>query len=60
MTLGPREVRRCKNKPVAIVAEAKPGPDGQKGAMSMCEDCLAVFRKNPAYNTDFITIYLKK
>jgi len=44
MTLGgvPGHVR-CKNKPVVIAKEIKPGADGQRGSMSLCEDCKKVF-----------------
>lgn len=31
---------RCKNKPTVIVKENKPGPDGQRGSMSLCDGCL--------------------
>ena len=42
MTLGPRSLWRCENKPVCIVREKKPNPiDGLKGSMSLCEECLA-------------------
>ena len=39
MTLGPRSWYRCTNKPVVIVTEAKAGPDGKKGSMSLCKSC---------------------
>lgn len=46
MTLGGRPgLERCKNKPTVIVSETKPGKDGQKGSMSLCDGCLAVLRK---------------
>lgn len=47
MTLGgvPGLVR-CTNKPTVIVAERNPNPeDGQRGSMSMCPECFAVFKK---------------
>jgi len=45
MTLGGRrEMVRCSNKPTVIITETKPGEDGQKGSMSLCPDCLIVFR----------------
>ena len=40
MTLGPRPLIRCKNKPIVIVTENKPSEkDGQKGSMSLCLHC---------------------
>ena len=36
---------RCEAKPSVIVSEKEPGPDGQKGSMSMCLGCLEVFSK---------------
>lgn len=45
MTLGPRGMVRCENKPVVIVTEKDPGPDGQCGAMSLCPECLTIFVK---------------
>lgn len=42
MTLGPRSWHRCPNKPTVIVREAQPGPDGQRGSMSLCASCLEV------------------
>jgi hypothetical protein len=44
MTLGPRQMERCHNKPVVIAEESNPGEDGQKGSMSLCEECLIVFK----------------
>lgn len=38
MTLGPRSMVRCANRPVYVVTETKPGPDGECGSMSMCEE----------------------
>lgn len=34
---------RCKNKPTVIVTERDYGPDGEKGSMSLCKNCLAAF-----------------
>jgi hypothetical protein len=46
MTLGGKPGRvRCTNKPTVIATEAKPGPDGQRGTMSLCDECYAVFVK---------------
>lgn len=55
MSIGPmpRPVR-CKNKPTVTVHENKPGRDGKCGAMSLCADCLALFKKH--YSEDFATI----
>ena len=44
--LGPApRYERCKNKPTTIARETRPGPDGQTGAMSLCDTCLVPFRK---------------
>jgi hypothetical protein len=47
MTFGgvPR-MMRCDNKPTVIVKETKPGKDGLKGSMSLCDECLTVAKKN--------------
>jgi hypothetical protein len=39
-TLGgrPRMVR-CTNKPTTVAHEREPGPDGLRGAMSLCGEC---------------------
>lgn len=39
MTLGPRQMERCTNKPTVIVTEKYPGPDGERGSMSLCDRC---------------------
>lgn len=55
MTLGGRPRRvRCTNKPAVIATETQPGPDGQKGAMTLCKECLAVF--NQQMPADYATI----
>lgn len=36
---------RCTRKPTVIATEAKPGPDGQVGAMSLCSKCWAALQK---------------
>ena len=43
MSLGgvPGRVR-CGNKPSWISTEAKPGPDGRCGSMSLCDNCKQV------------------
>lgn len=46
LTLGGSPGRvRCSNKPNVIATEKRAGPDGQRGAMSLCFDCLAVMNK---------------
>lgn len=42
---GTHKVIRCKNKPLLIVEESKPGPDGQHGSMSLCMGCLNEFNQ---------------
>jgi hypothetical protein len=46
MSLGgvPKLVR-CTNKPTMIATEKEPGKDGQRGSMSLCDECFAVFQK---------------
>jgi hypothetical protein len=34
---------RCPKPPTVIITETEPGPDGQRGSMSLCDSCLAVF-----------------
>jgi hypothetical protein len=45
MTLGgtPGGRVRCSNIPAFIAKENKPGKDGRKGSMSLCESCSKVF-----------------
>lgn len=45
MTLGPRKHVRCKEKPVVIATENKPGPDGKIGSMSLCDHCAKMFKE---------------
>lgn len=46
MTLGGRPaLERCDRKPTVLVVENTPGEDGRKGSMTLCDGCLAVFRK---------------
>jgi hypothetical protein len=47
MTLGGdlHERDRCSEAPTVIVTERKPGADGQRGSMSLCDACLAVAKK---------------
>lgn len=39
------EFIRCKNIPIAIITEIKEGHDGQKGQMSVCNECLEMAKK---------------
>lgn len=60
LAFGPRpKMERCKNVPVVIATETKPGQDGLTGSMSVCAECLVVmlerfpkdfFRLKPAGN----------
>jgi len=43
MVIGPRQLVRCKNPPTVIAYEKRPGKDGRKGSMSLCNKCLVVF-----------------
>jgi hypothetical protein len=31
---------RCSNRPTVIATEKKPGSDGRRGSMSICDECL--------------------
>lgn len=42
---GNHKMHRCTNAPTTLLKENKPGPDGKKGEMSVCESCLEVSRK---------------
>ena len=35
---------RCERAPTVILEETQPGDDGQRGSMSLCDECLAVAR----------------
>lgn len=50
MTLGPRSMVRCKNKPTYIATENKPGPDGKRGSMSLCGHCSKMFKEKMGEN----------
>jgi hypothetical protein len=54
----PRNVYRvrCKNKPRWIATEKKPGPDGQVGSMSLCDECAAVMEKQMPGHASFALI----
>lgn len=58
MTLGGRpEMIRCENKPTVIISETKPGNDGLKGSMTLCDECLAVAEKQlPKSYFDIVNI----
>ena len=46
MTLGGHPGRvRCEAAPTVIAKETKPGKDGKRGSMSLCDSCLAVMVK---------------
>ncbi len=36
---------RCENRADVIITEDEPGPDGLRGSMSLCAECLGVLRK---------------
>ena len=43
---GPRpKPTRCENKPATIATETRAQKDGQRGSMSLCSECWAVFNK---------------
>lgn len=42
MTLGPRPWYRCESAPHWLATERRVGNDGQKGAMTVCDDCAKV------------------
>ncbi len=55
MTLvGRHEMVRCDRPPTVLIVENKPGADGRKGSMTLCDGCLAVFRKQTP--KDFATV----
>ncbi len=47
---------RCTSVPIVVVQQTQPGPDGQRGSMSLCASCLAVFdtehQDDPNFNTE--------
>lgn len=51
---GTHRRTRCANTPTAIAFENKAGDDGQKGSMSLCDDCAAAMVK--ALGRDFATL----
>lgn len=42
MTLGPRRMVRCEKPPVWLAVELKAGKDGERGSMTLCNDCAKV------------------
>lgn len=48
----PKETR-CREKAVWIATEAKPGKDGRRGSMSVCDGCQEKLKKQlgPGYAT---------
>lgn len=57
MTLGGRPgLERCTNEPTVILAETSPGDDGLMGSMSLCDSCLAVFRRQCADQLERVSI----
>jgi hypothetical protein len=38
---GTHRRTRCSNTPTVVATERKPGADGQRGSMSLCEECRA-------------------
>lgn len=42
---SPRQVERCSNKPGYLITELKPGKDGRKGSMTLCDFCKREFVK---------------
>ena len=36
----PKTTERCKNKPTILMEELVSGKDGQKGSMTVCDDCF--------------------
>lgn len=45
MTMGPRPMERCTERPRYIATETEPGTDGLHGSMSLCKACIEVFKK---------------
>ena len=50
MTLGPRSLIRCTNRPVWLATERKPGEDGLKGSMTLCHGCAERMKKKLGRN----------
>ena len=45
---------RCSDKPTVIVREVRPGDDGRRGSMSLCDHCLGVMQQQ--CGTGFATV----
>ena len=58
MTLGGgHKMVRCNNKPTVIATEVDIATDGQRGSMTLCEDCLNVALKQlPRGFFDFVRL----
>lgn len=54
------DVRRCENVPVFISKEKKPGPDGVRGSMSLCDECAQIMRKQLGDNYATLTPIKRK
>lgn len=58
---GVPAMKRCSRKPTCIVTEKNPGPDGQCGSMSLCDDCFLVLRTTLSVpEVDFVPIPRRK
>ena len=61
MQLGRHAFQRCASAPTVIVRETKPGRDGRRGSMSLCQSCLDVFKERfPAWAETFKVTEIKK
>lgn len=40
---GTHKTTRCSNEPAVVAREIVAGKDGQKGAMSICLECLPIY-----------------
>lgn len=62
MTLGGRpDLERCKSKPEVLVTDARPAKDGKIGHMTLCDGCLAVFKKTREnWRTDYVITELSR
>lgn len=49
MSLGPPHRVRCTNEPVALVAETVCDDQGLCGSMTLCAECLEVFKKQVGF-----------
>lgn len=51
---GTHRRTRCANKPTAIAFQNRAGDDGNKGAMSLCDVCIPIMKKQ--MGDDFATV----